>query len=196
MGNKSEAPLIRNDVDVKDGEYLIAINGHEVQPDESVDSLLLNLANQQVQLTVCSKPDRSDTRDVQVKVLASDQELRYRDWFRRNLEYVEKKSNGTIGYLHLPDIGAPGLIEFVKGLYPQIKKDALVIDVRDNGGGFVSQMIIERLNRKVSAHRPAPPGHQAPRTPNTRMRGTRRFSSTNIRLGWRHFSLQFPYAGP
>jgi tricorn protease len=147
-----EAPLTRNDVNVKDGEYLIAINGHEVAPDESVDQLLLNLAGQQVQLTIASKPDKSDTREVQVKVLADDHEVRYRDWFRRNLEYVQKKSDGKIGYMHLPDMGGPGLIEFVKGFYPQIKRDALVIDVRDNGGGFVSQMMIERLNRKVWAY--------------------------------------------
>lgn len=146
------APLTRNDVNAKDGEYLIAINGREIAPTETVDQLLLNLAGKQVQLTIASKPDKSDARDVQVEVLPSDQELRYRDWFRRNLEYVDRQSGGKIGYMHLPDMGGPGLVEFVKGFYPQVRKDALLIDVRDNGGGFVSQMMIEKLNRKVWAY--------------------------------------------
>jgi tricorn protease len=148
-----ESPLTMSHVNVKEGDYLIAINGHDLTPADSVDQRLSNLAGLQVQLTVCSKPDKSDARDVQVETLkGSDRELRYADWCRRNREYVDQKSGGKIGYFHLPDMGGPGLVKFVKGFYPQTNKDALLIDCRDNHGGFVSQMMIERLNRKVWAY--------------------------------------------
>src|SRR5436190_10258738 len=64
---------------------------------------------------------------------------------------VDKLSNGRIGYLHVPDMGAPGIREFIKWYYPQIRKEGLIVDVRANGGGNVSRMLIERLRRKVLA---------------------------------------------
>jgi tricorn protease len=143
-----KAPLTLSHANVKDGEYLVAINGRELKPNESVDERLQNLAGEQVLLTVASKPDKSDARDVQVETLHNDSELRYHDWCRRNREYVAEKSSGKVGYYHLPDMGGEGLVQFVKGFFSQIDKDGMLIDARDNGGGFVSQMMIERLARK------------------------------------------------
>jgi tricorn protease len=88
---------------------------------------------------------------VLVKTLASETELRYRDWCRRNREHVEQRSGGRVGYLHIPDMGARGLVRFIRGYYPQVEKEALIIDDRSNGGGNVSSMIMERLLRKVWA---------------------------------------------
>jgi tricorn protease len=75
--------------------------------------------------------------------------LRYLDFVLRSKETVDKLSGGRVGYLHIPDMGAPGLYEFIKWYYPQIRKEGLVIDVRANGGGNVSQMILERLGKKL-----------------------------------------------
>jgi tricorn protease len=147
-----DAPLTLSHADVKDGEYLIAVNGRELKPTDSADAQFINLAGVEVLLTVASKPDKSDARDVQIKTLKDDQELRYADWCRRNREYVDKVTGGRVGYFHLPDMGGSGLIKFAKGFYPQLTKDALIIDDRDNHGGFVSQMMIEKLNRKVWAY--------------------------------------------
>lgn len=143
-----KSPLTAPHANVQDGDYLLAINGRELAPADSVDERLSNLARVQVQLTVCSKPDKSDSRDIQIETLGDDSQLRYADWCRRNREYVAQKSSGKIGYMHLPDMGGAGLVRFVKGFQPQIDKDALLIDARDNGGGFVSQMMIQRLARK------------------------------------------------
>jgi tricorn protease len=146
-----EAPLTMTHANVKDGDYLLAINGVPLAPTDSVDERLANLAGVQVQLTVCSKPDKSDARDIQIKTMRNDFELRYADLCRRNREYVLEKSSGRIGYFHIPDMSGGGLVSFVEGFYPQFRKEALVVDVRNNHGGFVSQMLLERLGRKALA---------------------------------------------
>ena len=146
------APLIANHVNVKEGDFLLAINGRDVGPNDSVDERLTNLAGAEVLLTVASKPDKSDARDVQVKTLRNDFDLRYADLCRRNREYVEQRSSGRVGYFHLPDMSTGGLVAFIEGFYPQFRKQALVIDVRNNHGGFVSQMLLERLGRKAVAY--------------------------------------------
>ncbi len=145
------SPLTMSHARVQDGDYLFAINNEPLGPNDSVEERLTNLAGQQVLLTVGVQADRSDARDIQIETLSSEEKLRYRDWCRRNREYVAQKTGGRVGYLHLPDMGGDGLAAFIKGFYPQIETDGLVIDVRYNGGGFVSQMIIERLARKVIA---------------------------------------------
>ena len=147
-----DAPLTLPHANVHDGDYLIAINGKQLKPTDNADARLINQAGVEVLLTVCSKADKSDARDVQVKTLDDDTQLRYADWVRRNREYVNTKTSGRVGYFHLPDMGGAGLVRFVKGFYPQIEKDALIIDDRTNHGGFVSQMMIERLARKVWAY--------------------------------------------
>lgn len=146
------APLTQSHANVKEGDYLLAVNGRKLAPDENADARFVNLSGAQVLLTVCSKPDKSDARDIQVQTLGSDQELRYADWCRRNREYVDEKTGGKVGYFHVPNMGGEGLIKFIEGFYPQIEKDALIIDDRSNGGGFVSQMIIEKLDRKPLAY--------------------------------------------
>ena len=146
------SPLTATHADVKEGDYLFAINGRDVGAADSIWRHLAGLAGDQVLLTVGTNPDRSDARDVQIEALDEEGRLRYFDWCRRNREYVEEKSGGRIGYFHLPDMGTDGLVQFIKGFYPQVGKDGLIVDVRYNGGGFVSQMLIERLGREVLAY--------------------------------------------
>jgi tricorn protease len=146
------APLTMSHANVKEGDYLIAVNGRELAKNENADARFINQAGVEVLLTVCSKPDKSDARDIQVKTLKADQDLRYADWCRRNREYVYEKTGGKVGYFHLPNMGGEGLVKFIEGFYPQISKDALIIDDRSNGGGFVSQMILEKLDRKPLAY--------------------------------------------
>ena len=98
-----------------------------------------------MQLTVNSRASTDGARTVLVKPIDSEEPLIYFGWVKSNREYVDKASNGEIGYLHIPDMGGDGIREFIKWFYPQLRKQGLVVDVRDNGGGNVSAMIIERL---------------------------------------------------
>jgi tricorn protease len=84
--------------------------------------------------------------------IADESKLYYYNWVQGNIEKVNKATNGQVGYIHIPDMGAEGLNEFVKYFYPQLNKKALIIDDRGNGGGNVSPMIIERLNRELTMY--------------------------------------------
>jgi tricorn protease len=143
------APLTLSHADVHDGEFLFAINSHSLGAADNIYARLADLAGRQVLLTVGPNADRSAARDIQIETLSDEHELRYRDWCRRNREYVAEKTGGRVGYLHLPDMGGKGLAAFIRGFYPQINTAGLIIDARYNAGGFVSQMILERLARRL-----------------------------------------------
>ncbi|WP_077514413.1 S41 family peptidase [Rhodanobacter sp. B05] len=146
------SPLTEFGVDVKAGDYILAINGTPLTTDENPYRLLRVAPGQMVQLTVNSRPSTDGARSVLVKPISSEMSLHYYDWVQANRAYVAKASNGTIGYLHIPDMGVDGAREFIKWYYPQLRKAGLIIDVRDNGGGFMSQTMIERLSRKLLAY--------------------------------------------
>jgi tricorn protease len=110
---------------------------------------LIGTADKQVILRVNSKPTDAGARDVTVVPTSNEAPLYYLDWVQKNIDYVNKKTGGEVGYLHIPDMGQPGLNEFTKLYFPQIRKHALIVDVRGNGGGFVSPLVIERLRRAL-----------------------------------------------
>ncbi len=143
------SPLTEFGVEVHQGDYLLAINGQELGLAENPYRLLRTAPGQPLRLLVNSSPSARGARSVLVKPIDSEMPLNYYGWVARNREAVAKASDGRIGYLHVPDMGADGIREFVKWYYPQLRKQGLVIDVRDNGGGNVSAMIIERLSRKL-----------------------------------------------
>jgi tricorn protease len=86
---------------------------------------------------------------VLVNPIASENALLYLKWVARNRDYVTRQTDGKVGYLHLPDMGAAGIYEFTKWFYGQVRKQGMIIDVRGNGGGNVSQMVINRLARSL-----------------------------------------------
>ena len=143
------SPLTEIGVDVKVGDYVLAINGEELKGDDDPYRLLRNKANAPVQLTVNSKPTLDGARIVSYRPVTSEQNLIYLDWVTNNMAMVDKLSGGKLGYIHIPDMGANGIREFIKWYYPQLKKEGLVVDSRANGGGNVSRMVIERLRRKM-----------------------------------------------
>lgn len=146
------SPLTEVGTDVKAGDYILAINGTPLTADENPYRLLRIAPGQMVQLTVNSRPSTDGARTVLIKPIDSEMNLHYYDWVQANREYVAKASDGQIGYLHIPDMSVDGAREFIKWYYPQLRKPGLIIDVRDNGGGFMSQTMIERLSRKLLAY--------------------------------------------
>ncbi len=148
------SPLSEPGVDVLEGQYVLSVNHQPFQPDRPFLASLQAQAGRAVVLTVSDRAPGAKgarTRDVVVVPLASEQPLRYADWVRRNREAVAAATGGRVGYLHLPDMGGRGLMAFERWFYPQLDKQGLVVDVRWNGGGFVSQLILERFRRKVVA---------------------------------------------
>ena len=141
------SPLTEVGVNAKEGEYILAIDGRELTARDNPYEFLRNKSGNPVEWTVNSKPSFEGARKISYRPIASETSLLYLDWVTRNRAYVAQKTGGRIGYIHLPDMGANGIREFIKYYYPQIRKEGLVVDVRGNGGGNVSQMILNRLRR-------------------------------------------------
>jgi tricorn protease len=143
------SPLTEVGVGVKDGEYLIAINGRPLSKLTDMSEALDNTVGKQVTLKVNGTPEEKGSRDVVVVPIETENQLYYFNWVEGNIDKVAKATNGQIGYIHIPNMGVEGLNEFVKYFYPQLRKKGLIIDVRGNGGGSVSSMIIDRLVREL-----------------------------------------------
>jgi len=143
------APLTEVGVDARVGDYVLAIDGVDLPANDNPYRVLTGRADHPVTLTLNSKPSLDGARKVSYRPIASETELKYFGWVARNRERVDKLSGGRIGYLHVPDMGEDGIREFIKWYFPQIRKEGLIIDERANGGGFVSQLLIERLRRTL-----------------------------------------------
>ena len=144
------SPLTEPGVNVKEGDYLLAVNGRQLQAPQDPYELFVNTANETITLTVNSKPSEDGARNLQVKPISDEGDLRERNMIESNRKKVDAATNGRVGYVYIPDMGDAGLNAFVKQFFPQIRKEGLVIDVRYNGGGFVDQLIFERLRRVLA----------------------------------------------
>jgi tricorn protease len=144
------SPLTEIGVNVKEGEYILAVDGTPASQLTDIYQALVGKGGKQVILRVNGTPSESGSRTVTVVPTDDERKLYYYEWVQKNLEKVDKATNGKVGYVHIPDMGVYGLNEFVKYYYPQTRKDALIVDVRGNGGGNVSPQIIERLRRQVA----------------------------------------------
>ncbi|MEZ5397400.1 MAG: S41 family peptidase [Bryobacterales bacterium] len=143
------APLTEIGVDAREGDFLLAIDGEPLRAPDNPYRLLRFKADRPVTFTLASSADGQDERQVQFKPVSDESSLRYLGWVTENRRKVDEATNGEVGYLHIPDMGAQGIYEWIKYFYPQMRKKGLVIDVRGNGGGNVSQMILARLQRKL-----------------------------------------------
>ncbi len=141
------SPLTEPNIRIKEGDYILAVNNKELKYPVNPYSLFENTVGENVELKVNSEANFNGARVIMVKPIGSEFNLRYLEWVDNNREKVEKASGGKIGYIYLPDMSEDGLNEFQRQFFPQIRKEGLIIDVRYNGGGFVDQMILERLRR-------------------------------------------------
>ncbi len=143
------SPLTESGVKVKEGDYLISINGINLTTDINPYELLENQGGRHVELTVNNSPSATGANTFAVKTITSEQELRYMDWVNERRAMVDKLSGGKIGYIHVPNTAVEGNRELHRGIYSYNDKDALIIDDRYNGGGFIPDRMIDLLNRRT-----------------------------------------------
>ena len=143
------SPLTRLGCDVRDGDYLVAIDGQAVASSDNVYAFMQDKVGRQVRVSTNRAPTAEGASECVVEPLRSESSLQYREFVETRRAHVEALSNGEIGYIHIPNMGEAGLAEFAKGWFPQVDKRGLIIDVRYNGGGFVADMIIDRIERRV-----------------------------------------------
>ncbi len=145
---RASSPLITPGVNVKPGDLLLAVNGLRLSESITPFEALTNQANQEVTLTVQDADRSAAPRDVNVVTLRSETQLRYRDWVEQNRARVHEATDGRVGYVHIPDMGAHGYAEFHRLYLSEVDRDAMIVDVRYNRGGHVSQLLLEKLSRK------------------------------------------------
>ncbi len=141
------SPLIRSGVNAREGETLLAINGRPLSRDTSPGELLVNQAGSEVSITLGDESGQSP-RTVSVKTLKSEASARYRDWVEANRSRIHNATGGRVGYIHVPDMGPTGFSEFHRSFLAEVERDGLIVDVRFNGGGHVSGLLLEKLARR------------------------------------------------
>lgn len=144
---KNDSPLRSLNANVNEGDFIIAINGEKVNREVVPNALLVNQANNIVSITIKSAAT-GKINTIDVKTISNDSEARYREWVESRRDYVHKKSRGKLGYVHIPDMGPGGFSEFHRYYIFEVNHPGLIVDLRDNRGGHVSQLLLEKLSRK------------------------------------------------
>jgi tricorn protease len=146
------SPLTEPGVDVKAGEYLLAVDGKDLKPPENVYARFENTAGKIIEITVGPSADGKGSRTVKVVPLADEGGLRNRDWVEGNLRKVEAATGGRVAYVYVPNTTTQGYIYFKRYFFPQADKDAIILDERFNGGGSVADYYIDWLRKPVIAY--------------------------------------------
>ncbi|MFH8564088.1 S41 family peptidase [Streptomyces sp. NPDC017988] len=144
----ARSPLAAPGVAVRPGDALIEVNGRPVDPVTGPGPLLVGTAGKPVELTV-SPSGGGDPRHAVVVPVADEEPLRYHAWVADRRAYVAERSQGRLGYLHVPDMQAPGWAQIHRDLRVEVTREGLVVDVRENRGGHTSQLVVEKLARRV-----------------------------------------------
>jgi len=144
-------PLVRPDLAVKEGDYLLAINGVPLKAGDDYFKLLQVAQGQKVKVTVNSKPVMEGAGTYEVEPLRSDQQLRYFRWIQDNIRKIAEATNGRVGYMHINAMGAGGIGEFDKYWRAFRYKDGIILDLRRNSGGWTEYFLIDKLERELNS---------------------------------------------
>jgi tricorn protease len=142
-----KAPLTQPGVNVKEGEYLLAVNGRNLTAADNIYSFFPETAGKQTVIQVGPEADGSDARDVTVVPVADEHELRHLDWIENNRRKVDEMTGGKVAYVYLPNTGGAGYTSFNRYFFAQVGKEAAILDERYNHGGSLADYIIDYLNR-------------------------------------------------
>ncbi|HTK32239.1 MAG TPA: PDZ domain-containing protein [Candidatus Saccharimonadaceae bacterium] len=168
--SKVAAPLGEPGVNVHDGDFLLAVNGRPVRAPENVFAAFTGTTGKITTITVSASAGDTKGRTYTVKPIANEQTLRYTAWVDGMREQVAKATGGRVAYVHVPNTATLGIQEFTKQYYPQIDKQALIVDDRFNGGGFIPDFFVERLRRTTWSYWATRDGNDT-RTPATAIDG-------------------------
>ena len=146
------APLTEPGVSVTAGDYLLAVDGVDLTSDDNVFARFENTAGKIVELTVGPNADGSDSRNVSVVPIPNESALRNREWVERNLARVDEATGGRVAYVYVPNTTTLGHTYFKRYFFPQVHKQALIVDERFNGGGQVADYYIDHLRRPYISH--------------------------------------------
>ncbi|HEX9186551.1 MAG TPA: PDZ domain-containing protein, partial [Vicinamibacteria bacterium] len=146
------SPLTEPGVDVKAGEYLLAVEGRELRFPENLYERFERTANRIVEITVGPAADGKGSRTVKVSPLEDERALRNRDWVEGNLRRVTEATQGRVAYVYVPNTAEPGHAYFKRYFFPQADRPAIIVDERHNGGGSVADYYIDILRRPVVSH--------------------------------------------
>jgi tricorn protease len=149
---KLRAPLTEPGVNVIAGEYLLAVDGRDLAATQEVFALFQNKADRIVTLKVGPNPDGAGARDVKVKPVGNEHELRHRAWVEDNRRTVDRLSDGRLAYVHLPDTAAGGYTSFNRYFFAQLDKQGFIIDERFNHGGLLADYVVDYLRRPVMSY--------------------------------------------
>jgi len=144
-----KSPLDRPDINVKEGDYLIAINGKAIKTNDDYFKYCQIKAGEKTKLTFNSEPSDKGAVTYSIQLIRNNNQFRYFNWLSNNVDKVLKETNGRVGYLHINAMGAGGISEFEKFWRAFRYKDGLILDVRRNGGGWTEYFIIDKLERKT-----------------------------------------------
>ena len=148
----TRSPLTEPGIDVKAGDYIIALNGHDLTTEKNLYNVLENTAGKLIPITVNDKPKAEGAKTYWVKPVRSEQDLRYLDWVNSRRRMVDELSGGRIAYIHVPNTGVEGNRELFKGVYAYNDKDAFIIDDRYNGGGWTPGKMVEKLSQRAISY--------------------------------------------
>jgi tricorn protease len=154
-----KAPLAQPGLDVHAGDFLLAVDGRTLKAGDNVYRLLQGTAGKQTVLEVGPDPGGRGARRITVEPVRSEFELREQAWVRGNLQKVDELSHGKIAYVYLPDTAAGGYDNFNRYFFSQVDKQGVIIDERFNGGGFISDYIIDYLRRRLVNYWQTRQGH-------------------------------------
>ena len=166
----ARSPFFEPGCPVKVWDFILAIDGVAIEKGDNIFRYLQHKSDKVVEITFNSEPTLEGAKKYLAKTLRSERGLRYKEWVNNNCSYVDFRTSGSVGYIHIPGMMENGLSEFAKAFYPQHYKDGLIIDVRYNGGGFTSKQIIDRLERKINTMDQPREGKPSP-TPERTFRG-------------------------
>jgi len=145
------SPLAGIGMNVRDGDYLLSIQGQKLRKDQDPAALLVGTAGHTIAVTV-SDSATGRPRTLKVKPVGNDQDLRLQDWVNSRRAYVEKMSGGQIAYVYLSDMGGTGAKQFAQQYYPNVDRPAIIVDVRGNGGGNISGNVLNDLGGRISGY--------------------------------------------